>query len=492
MNTTPIINAPDGESLFHSIAGNFTKCSQIICEFIDNALSNLRAHGDEGDLVRCVDLRLEDRGDFVEVMVRDGGTGILDLDNALTIAGRVGAESPLSEHGMGIKHALASVDAGPSQDWTIQTRTEEDAALDRHKQVRSPYGIGTMSWTAVPGKGDIEARTGTVITFRCPKSVFNTLNPGRSEVSFSKLTDYLAEELRYTYGRILRAGEFWINLTEVDLGGKVRRHLVNAPLEPQWAEGTRVDLPRVAVDLGGGPVILECRYGLVNANEGTLLHYKANMATSGVELSVNGRVIEHGLCGRIFGEALHPSQNGFLAQINLEADSPAALPATKAAKNAFREDDPRLEALFRWIRANVRRPDKDCRSREEKLVDMLRDKELARPGVLRVSKEEGVYQSVGLKVKVDLFVSRSDGVTLYEAKARTSKAEDLYQLLMYWDGAALDGKGADEAVLIAERHPEEVSRLLAQLNGRADPTGRPCRFRLLTWSEAGIRDGSAA
>lgn len=301
----PISNAPNGADLFCGIAGNFTTFSQIACEFVDNSLSNLRAHGGQSDLVRCVDLRLEDRGDWVRVTIRDGGTGIQDLDNALTIAGRVGAESPLSEHGMGIKHALASVDAGATQDWSIQTRTAEDAALDRHKLVCSPYGIGTMRWTALPGKGDIEARTGTVITFRCPKAVFNTLNPGRSEASFSKLVGYLAEALRYTYGRILRAGEFWINLTETDLDGTVRKQLINAPLEPRWIEGTQTDLPRVTVDLGGGSVTLECRYGLVTASEEAELYYQANMATSGVELSVNGRVVEHGLFQRIFEETPH-------------------------------------------------------------------------------------------------------------------------------------------------------------------------------------------
>ena len=108
------------------------------------------------------------------------------------------------------------------------------------------------------------------------------------------------------------------------------------------------------------------------------------------------------------------------------------------------------------------------------------------PAALRVSREEPVFQKIGLKAKVDLFVGYIDRVTIYEAKAGKTKALDLYQLRMYVDGCALDNKPVDEAVLIAKRHSAEVKELRDTLNTLTAPDGRPYNFRLATWGEEGI------
>ena len=61
----------------------------------------------------------------------------------------------------------------------------------------------------------------------------------------------------------------------------------------------------------------------------------------------------------IWGKALHPSQNRFLAQIDILSDQAEALPDTKSAKNGLREDDEKVAALFSWIRANIPEPVKE-------------------------------------------------------------------------------------------------------------------------------------
>jgi hypothetical protein len=106
--------------------------------------------------------------------------------------------------------------------------------------------------------------------------------------------------------------------------------------------------------------------------------------------------------------------------------------------------------------------------------------------VLRVSQEETVYQCIGLKTRVDLFVSSHDGVTLYEAKAKGSRAQDVYQLRMYYDGSVSDGKPVDTAILIAHHHPKEVKALIEELNRQKDPTGKPYHFAMTTWAEEGV------
>ena len=165
-------NAPDGGELFAGISGNFKEFGQTLCELTDNSISNFRAHNIRGR----IGITLMNQDTYVDVSVCDNGTGIEDVDAALTIAARSCAESALNEHGMGLKHALASINAGADQHWSIQTRTAEDAAHDRYQLVESPYSIG-MPVYLVPGSGDIMGDTGTVVRVRCPMHKFLTLKP---------------------------------------------------------------------------------------------------------------------------------------------------------------------------------------------------------------------------------------------------------------------------------------------------------------------------
>ena len=158
-----IDNAPNGKEFFAGISGNFKDFGQTLCELIDNPISNFRAHGIRGR----VEIVLEEQGDYVDVSVRDNGTGIENMDAALTIAARSCAESTLNEHGMGLKHALASINAGENQHWSIQTRTAEDVANDRYQRAEGPYDIH-MPVSMIPGSGEVAGGTGTVVRVRCP------------------------------------------------------------------------------------------------------------------------------------------------------------------------------------------------------------------------------------------------------------------------------------------------------------------------------------
>ena len=476
-----IDNAPNGKEFFAGISGNFKNFGQTLCELIDNPISNFRAHGIRGR----VEIVLEEQGDHVDVMVRDNGTGIEDVDAALTIAARSCAESALNEHGMGLKHALASINAGADQHWSIQTRTAEDAAHDRYQLVESPYSIG-MPVYLVPGSGDIVGDTGTVVQVRCPMHKFLTLKPvfKKNAPTFAQVVSYLQETLRYTYADLLRDEVFSIRLTAVDEDGVPNSVEIAEPLEPKW-KGEYTELPPVEADLGYGRVTICCRYGSIRRSKKNAFYYKGNMASSGAEIRINGRAIQHGLCSEIWGKALHPNQNRFIAQIDILCDQSAALPDTKSAKNGLREDDEKVATLFSWIRANIPEPVKE-EGREQLLVRLLAEKKAAEPGVLQISTEKNLYQCLNLKIKSDLFVSSTDGVVLFEAKAGGSKAEDLYQLRMYHDGCIADGMEVREAVLIAQRHPNTVRALLTELNRQKDKKGRPYYFSLTTWDEEGI------
>ena len=140
LKTFPIENTPNGRELWQSISGNFDRFSEIICEFVDNALSNFRKYALDPQTSRKVRIVLREQESWVDVDVIDTGTGIRNIHAALTLGSHCGAESPLNEHGMGLKHALASVDDEGCV-WSIQTRTPEDNELDQHLLVEGPYGL---------------------------------------------------------------------------------------------------------------------------------------------------------------------------------------------------------------------------------------------------------------------------------------------------------------------------------------------------------------
>ena len=131
---TVLDNTPSGFALFQAIGGHYTSPAQAIEELVDNAISSIRANGGSGKVILC----LTDGGDSVDISVCDSGTGISDLGAALTISGCGGAQTPLNEHGCGLKNALSYL-SEEDELWLLESRTKEDAAADRYRCVSAPY-----------------------------------------------------------------------------------------------------------------------------------------------------------------------------------------------------------------------------------------------------------------------------------------------------------------------------------------------------------------
>ena len=480
---TVLENTPSGFDLFQAIGGHYTSPAQAIEELIDNAISAIKANDGRGAIL----LRLVDGGDYIDISVHDSGTGIADLGATLTISGHAGVQTPYNEHGCGLKNALSYL-CSEDEVWIIESRTTEDAMADRYRCVSAPYAAIDRKMRAgvYQGSGAIPYMTGTTVRVRCSREKFEGLKPAtkRARADFRQLCDYLREELAYTYSVILAEEDITIGIICQDRDGHETVSSLEA-LEPVWEEAP-TELPECTADFGGGEVVVRCRYGTIEADKENASYYKGNMSSSGLEIRINGRCIERGLYSKVFGKALHPSCNRFLAQIDLRGEDSTAFPATETTKNAFVEGDARTQALFRWIRANVRQPETSRESLESRLVGKLAEKKAAESDTLRIGREEGTYRTIGLQGKIDLLVSKTGGMTIYEAKAKNTKAEDLYQLRLYTDGCAMDGMPAKESVLIGARHPQEVRNLVKQLNTQTDPTGVPYNFVLQTWEEEGV------
>ena len=182
IDTFKIDNTPDASRIWKEMGSSFSNLSQALCEFVDDAVSNFRGNKEDESLRRIVRILVEQQKDAVDIVVEDGGTGIRNVANAMTLAGVEEQETPLNEHGYGLKHALSYVE-GSGSDWEVFTRTAGSAALGQSYAMRAPYVFGHDeypieihdNWPGTLGA------TGTVIRFRCPTHKFLTLTPSTKQ-----------------------------------------------------------------------------------------------------------------------------------------------------------------------------------------------------------------------------------------------------------------------------------------------------------------------
>ena len=300
-----------------------------------------------------------------------------------------------------------------------------------HREVTAPYSMGTsendkpMKVRFYSGTGGLPRRTGTAISVRCPMVKFRTVKPDRKAASsdFHSLVRYVIEELRYVYAGVL--ADTGITMEVVEISDGVEKHHVLTPLLPAWEDGTVTDYGDVPCDLGGGPLTIRCKYGNILPTKANAVYYKCNMSSSGVELRINGRAIEHGLFDRVWGEAVHPSQNRFLVQVDLITDNSAALPATKNTKTSFCEADPRLKNLLSWIASYVPAPAKDVDTLEARYIRELTAKRESDPNALRVSRSlrDTAYRAMQSREELEKQLGREPTVDEIAQKTGLSRRE---------------------------------------------------------------------
>jgi anti-sigma regulatory factor (Ser/Thr protein kinase) len=196
---------PLARDLWAGIAGHFDSITQVLCEFIDNSVSNFEAH--KGQL-RSIQLDVEElAGGEVRVRIEDTGSGIQAITPSMRLGDQTVRETPLNEHGFGFKHALASADP-ENENWLIHTRTKLDFQDGRYQKLSAPYDFRlspeTLNVASAPWPGSFNG-SGTIVEFKCNSAFFNTVQRGiKGQASFRRCLDYLAEELGYIYSGIIR------------------------------------------------------------------------------------------------------------------------------------------------------------------------------------------------------------------------------------------------------------------------------------------------
>lgn len=501
LNDIAINNSINASDLWEGIGGHFDSLGQIINEFIDNAIANFEANS---PLTRNVIISIREvtPSGSVNVTIEDSGTGIKNLDAAFSMGDKSAAESPLNEHGFGIKHALAS--ANPlNNNWGIFTRLEENCNGGTFIKIAAPYTIGDFKGELTkdnwPG---LLNGTGTFIQFECGREMFNTIASGiRGGVrNFITICDILCEDIGFIYAGLIKENKVSITLRIIPFGEAVMTRSVGA-LEPDW--GNFVDSPgkgSILYDLGNGNVTIEYAFGFMNEkaerrpfdNNTSRKYYKKNMSSSGVEIRVNGRVLEYNLFKEIWGIEKHNSYNSFLVTIDLKSVSKERLPLTRTSKNGFRKGDEKLEGLYAWILSKMNEPQKDSSlstDEREKFDDLARRRKTVLSSVdagVVIKTEMPVFTTTGNRKdlqRIDMYESVNGRITIYEGKVDSTTSKDVYQLRMYWDGLVYDGLNPNQAVLVSGEHPSSVEKLINIVNTMKDASGNNYSFVAKRWSD---------
>lgn len=303
---------PNMGHLWVTLGYHFENLCQVMHEFIDNAISDfIKNKIKDGEII----ITFRKIGNKVEVIIEDHGKGIIDIENALTLGGRRFWESIFNEHGNGIKHSLSFVDP-LNKTWSIMTRTIKDALLDQYKVVKAPYSLENTFVETYKGNCLTGSETGTIIKFTCTYDIFKTIRiPFGSHTSqFKDLMELLYEDLGVYYSYIIEQDNVKITLKAFD-DDKDYSNIANVrPIFPV-VEKYKIDKSQM-IDLGNGVVKIDLRYIIMSKNISTKKYYLKNMRSSGVEIRINGRLLEHLNFEEIWGLKSHPFYNGHLVIVN--------------------------------------------------------------------------------------------------------------------------------------------------------------------------------
>lgn len=477
---------PNEDELWREIGGHFESFTQVVCEFIDNSKANYDANSQPS---RSVHIQIDEVGtDRIHVQIEDQGTGIEDLEAALRLGDKSIAQSPLNEHGFGLKHALAS--GNPENDnWAIYTNTEEEVTNGEYRVVSHPYSfdmsfqnltVGQEQW---PG---VFTGSGTLVEFECSRSFFDTVHQGvpGSVQNLDTALDYLAEDLGYIYSLNIREGDLSITI-DSNYPYSESVESVYPTFRGHYSPGKDSE----ERDLGAGDITIEYEFGEMD-NMAYKKYYNRSMSTSGIEVRINGRLLEDNLFSEVWDKEEHPLYNHFIGIINLESDDRSKLPKTKTAKNGIQSGDQKLNELFQWIRNTLPQPPQETTNQvtESDLLDKLKTyKENHIPSPSKhIEREFDVFTNIDSAVPADLYVFDGTNTHIYEGKKDKAGIDGVYQLLMYWDGAVKDGLDPDKGILIASEFSRGAEQMIQELNSQTDANGNSYNFTTAIWDDEDV------
>lgn len=450
---------PNLKNFWITMGYNFENMCQVLHEFVDNAISNFLDN--EIDKKKIM-IKIKKIGDKVEIIIEDHGSGIIDIENALTLGGMKFLETLFNEHGNGIKHGLSFVDP-QNKTWVIMTRTINDALSNKYKVVKAPYSFENTIVETWKGNCLNGSETGTIIKFTTSYEIFKTVRiPFGSQTSqFNKLVDLLVEDLGVHYSFIIKEENIKIVIKAIDVEKDCNRIIDINPIFPNI--GKCYINKKQMVDLGNGTIEINLKHIIMKQHFSTKKYYLKNMRSSGVEIRINGRLLEFMGFEEIFGIKSHPFYNGNLIVVNLRSSERGKLPHTRTTKTGLNRSDSKTSFLFKWINSQISLLGNEIEM-EKNINDQFVEKVMS---LVLINKEDLFLNYCNTKKFVcNCKIVLGDEYDLYFQSSK-SKVNDLYFLEKLWDDSVMSNEPIHKIVLIADEHPISVIERVKLINKKS-------------------------
>lgn len=488
-----IDTSADYDYLYEGLSRQSLDFPQAIAELVDNAISAM----EEGYFT--IEILIHKDGNTVEITVADDSAGIsrVDLGNhVLRLGGRGSARGSLNEHGFGLKNSLCLL-TGNTRPFMILTCDRESKGLGMQWGVEGPFRpdmVGQLGaherWMKdlTHCRGDTGTRVIATTSFDYFRTTYQrarTLEP-----LVLRLGEHLGVFYRHWLTKDIR-NQIWIRWRdgsdpwkdllvpgialpigrdhesfglEVDVGGvKARATYVVGSLDEQQVAGT-----------GDSPI-----YPLV-------IYYQHNERTQGVDVVVRNKVILlHQLEQLWPGQLRRRERNYFSGELVLEG----TVFRTVNNKSDLDPHNPFWISVKEQMndRADLLPPHYQYAREEAQIKAALKD---SLENFATGSKAQVNYPVwTGTGVRADIVHEHEDDgwLDVYEVKDEAAAPQDVYQLIMYWDGLVNDSKVPRQGRLVAESAPNSVINLIAHWNKRTDLRNNPYNVEFKSIADLGVR-----
>lgn len=468
---------------------------QTLGELIDNAIS-ASGYDEEGDLKPFkIEVTLQRVGNIVGLRVADCGIGftLSDLEEKVLNPGGKGSSDrvgPLNEHGFGLKNALCTL-TGNEKPFKIKTRDIE--SREHIYLIQGPFRSGMEidldneeNWNE--GLEYATRDHGSRIYAKTSFHFFNTLYPraGRFDTLVERLREHLGVMYRGFLG--IEYNKLWLRWqnqgddpNNPNASASWRKKRIE-PIEIPYDRDGHAEI-RVHITCEGEQTVALYRSGLLDIgkvedeSQGDTyplkIYYQGNQPTQGIDIRVRNRVIKTGLLPELWGApplelTRHNDFNYFVGELILDEHF-----RTVNNKTAVDPHNDFWERLLDEINSEdfEGAPERQTRSqRERTLKEILKNWLEGYVTNSTVTKDRPVWSGAG--VKIDLYHEKPNDIDIYEVKTGTARPQDVYQLVMYWDGLVIDGITPSLGRLVADGAPSSIQEMIQQLNQRGhDPDG---------------------
>lgn len=488
-----IDTSADYEFLYEGLSRQSLDFPQAIAELVDNAISAA------GRDYFMIEILLRKDGESLEITVADDGSGISRTDlqeRVLRLGGRGSALGRLNEHGFGLKNSLCLLTGNRSPFMII---TCADEARERRKQwaVEGPFRpsmVGELTtherWTKdlAHCRGETGTRVIATTTFDYFRTTYQrarTLEP-----LVLRLGEHLGVFYRHWLTKDMR-NQIWIRWR--DGSDPWRDVLVPGIALPisrdheSFGIEVEVDGSRANATYTVGSLDDERMSGSGDSPVYPLaIYYQHNERTQGIDVVVRNKVILlHQLEQLWFGQIRRRERNYFIGELVLEGtkfrtvnnkcDLDPHNPFWIAVKHQLNE------------RAELLPPEYQYAREEAEIKAQLKDLLEQFAPSSRAQINYPVWAGTGVKADIVHEDQSGQWLDVYEVKDESASPQDVYQLIMYWDGLVTDGKVPRQGRLVAQSAPDSVRNLLDHWNRRTDVADNNYNVEFKSIADLGVR-----